>query len=117
VPPQTSQRKLPECLWECCSLVAVYGTPQLGQLKYSVVQKALAMAPIMECIRRAFQSCSLASSMTSYSNAGAREIPDSSFLTEYARALDADAISIDCLFWKLRLALTTGEFATIGRPL
>jgi hypothetical protein len=43
LPPQTSQLKLPECLCGCCSLVAVYGSPQLGQRKCSVVQRSLAM--------------------------------------------------------------------------
>jgi len=48
LPPQTSQLKLPECLYGCCSLVAVYGSPQLGQLKCSVVQRSLAMTRLCD---------------------------------------------------------------------
>ena len=48
LPPQTSQLKLPECLYGCCSLVAMYGSPQLGQLKCSVVQRSLAMARLCD---------------------------------------------------------------------
>jgi len=52
LPPQTSQLKLPECLYGCCSLVAVYGSPQLGQLKCSVVQRSLAMTRLCDAPSR-----------------------------------------------------------------
>jgi hypothetical protein len=58
--PQTSQLKLPECLCGCCSLVAVYCRPQLGQLKYTVIHIALSILLLCGGTEYVFQPRSLA---------------------------------------------------------